>query len=138
MFDVEIARVESMGIKLCCLPLSEKWTTIQGALMVTNEKMIKEHPDRVIGFGRAAAKSTLFTPTKVEAAVKIFYKMCPQTMPKRVMAEEAKKDTVFVLNARLPKLTIENRRMKKWGYLNPRVLESDHGVHDGGLEGQNP
>ena len=81
--------------------------------------MIKEHPDRIIGFGRGVAKSTLFTLTNPEAAVKIFFKMYPEALPKGQTREEAIKDTLFILNARLPRLAIENRKVKKWGYIEP-------------------
>jgi len=119
LFDVDMARVESLGIKLRYLAMPEEWKKIQGPLVITSEKMIKEHPDRVIGFGRAVAKGTLFTITNPEAAVKIFYKMFPEALPKGQTREEAIKNTLFILNARLPRLKIDNRKVIKWGYIEP-------------------
>jgi len=119
LFDVDMARVESLGVKLQYIPLTDDWKTIQGPLLVTSEKLIKEHPDRIIGFGRAVAKATLFTLVNPEAAVKIFFKMYPEALPKGQTREEAIKDTLYILKARLPRLTIENRKVKKWGYIEP-------------------
>lgn len=119
LFDIDMARVESLGMKLRYLPLPEEWKKIQGPLVITSEKMIKEHPQRVIGFGRAVAKGTLFTLLNPEAGVKIFYKMFPEALPKGKTREESIKDTLFILNARLPKLGIQDRKVRKWGYVEP-------------------
>lgn len=119
LFDVDMARVESLGVKLRYLPPPEEWKKIQGPLVITSERLIREYPLRVVGFGRAVAKGTLFTLTNPEAGVKIFYKMFPEALPKGKTREESIKDTLFILNARLPKLRIENRKVKKWGYLEP-------------------
>lgn len=119
LFDVDMARVESLGVKLHYLPLPEDWHKIQGPLLITSDKMIQEHPDRVIGFARAVAKGTLFALTNPEAAVKIFYKMYPEALPKGRTREQSIKNTLFILKARLAKLTINNRKVKKWGYIDP-------------------
>lgn len=117
LFDIDMARVESLGVKLRVLPLPEEWKKIQGPLVITPERMIKEHPQRVIGFGRALAKGTLFALTNPEAGVRIFYKMFPEALPKGKTREESIRNTLFILNARLPKLRIDNREVKKWGYV---------------------
>jgi NitT/TauT family transport system substrate-binding protein len=74
----------------------------------------------MIGFGRAVAKGTLFSLSNPEAALKIWYKANPDLKPAGTEAEVAKKikDGLHILKTVNRSLGIDNRRVKKFGWVD--------------------
>ncbi len=125
LFDVDLRRVASLGADLRYLPVSHEWESLQGPIIVTTDKMIENDPQRIIGFGRALAKGTVFALTNPEATVRIFYKMYPQAVPKGRSLEAAVKNTTDIFKARLPRLTMKDRKTQKWGYMEEDAWRSE-------------
>jgi len=88
--------------------------------LVTNDDYIAANPDVPAKFAQGIAKAALFTLTNPEAAVRIHWEKYPQSKPAGVPEEQALKEAVHVLKARLEKYRIDNREIKRWGAFTPR------------------
>lgn len=121
LFDVNMKRVETLGANLRYLDLPAQWGKLQGPILYGRKEVFDKNPQMVIGFGRAVAKGTLFTITNPEAAVRIFYDMYPQAVPKGRSFAEAVKNTTEVLEARVPQLRLRHSQNGQWGYMDPEA-----------------
>jgi len=92
---------------------------LPGQVVVARDDLLAEHPDVAVGFARGLAKATLFGLTSPEAAIRIHWKLYPQTHPQGVDDTRALKDALHVFNARFETERVDNREDKRWGASSP-------------------
>jgi NitT/TauT family transport system substrate-binding protein len=90
-----------------------------GQVVVARDDFLAEHPDVAAGFARGLAKATLFGLSNPEAAVRIHWRVYPQTRPQGVDEARALKDALHVFNARFETQRVDNREDKRWGASSP-------------------
>ena len=92
--------------------------------LVANEDFVASNPDAVTAMARGIAKAALFTITNPEAAVKIHWQQYPASKPTGVPEDQALKEAVHVLKARLVKYRVEGRSPPTWGAFTKAEWES--------------
>ena len=88
--------------------------------IVAHEDFVAANPEATMKFAQAIAKATLFTITNPEAAVRIHWEKYPQSKPAGIPEDQALREAVHVLKARLEKYKIANRQIPKWGAFTPQ------------------
>jgi NitT/TauT family transport system substrate-binding protein len=88
-------------------------------MLIGNEDWVKANPEATVKMAQGIAKAALFTITNPEAAVRIHWQKYPASKPTNVPEEQALKDAVHVLQARLEKYKIANREVPRWGAFLP-------------------
>jgi NitT/TauT family transport system substrate-binding protein len=116
MWDALFAQIENLGFKLTHLPHPAGVEGVPGASGLTvRTDYLQQHRQHAVGLGRALAKATVFALENPEAAIRIHWKMYPETKPKGKSDEQAFKDELHVVRARYPKYALEKGQVKKWG-----------------------
>jgi len=90
-----------------------------GQVVVARDDFLAEHPDIAVAFARGLAKATLFGLTNPEAAIRIHWKLYPQTRPQSADEPRAIKEALHVFNARFDTQRVDNRDDKRWGFSSP-------------------
>ena len=118
LWDTLQASLENRGIQLRRLDLPMVQEMI-GQTVSSLDGFIAENPQVLVGFARGVAKATLFGLTNPEAAVRIHWKMYPQTRP--TTGDEAKllREAMHVFNARFELQRVDNRQDKRFGFATP-------------------
>lgn len=103
LFDGLYGQIEMAGVPLH--RLSSKATSTEdvgfSGVIITKTSFMKEHRDVLIRYGRAIAKATVFTKANPEAAVRIHWKLYPETRVRGMSEQDAMKTALASLNARL-------------------------------------
>jgi NitT/TauT family transport system substrate-binding protein len=86
-----------------------------GQTLAARDDTIAETPDVLVAFARGVAKATLFGLTNPEAAVRIHWKLYPQTKPQGVDEAKALKEAIHVFNSRFALQRVDNRDDKRFG-----------------------
>ncbi|HXJ84800.1 MAG TPA: ABC transporter substrate-binding protein [Candidatus Methylomirabilis sp.] len=86
-----------------------------GQIVIARDDYLAEHPDVAIAFARGLAKATLFGLTNPEAAVRMHWKMYPQTRPQGLDDARAMPEAIHVFNARFETQRVDNREDKRFG-----------------------
>lgn len=86
-----------------------------GQSIAASDTYLAEHPKAAIGFARAIAKATLFGVTNPEAAVRIHWKLYPETKPQGIDEAKALKEAIHVFNARFDLQRVDHREDKRYG-----------------------
>jgi NitT/TauT family transport system substrate-binding protein len=123
MSDVDLKRVELLGMKLRYLPIGEEFRKLQGPLLVATRQELTRDPKLLVGFARAVAKGTLFMLNNPEGAARIFYAMFPQAVPKGQNFEDVIAATTEMLKTRSPLLAIHGT--EKWGEIEPQAWSTE-------------
>lgn len=113
-WDWAYAMIENAGVEFRHFK-SEQTQKILSLMILANEDYIKANSGVAARFSRAIAKAALFTINNPEAAVKIHWQRYPASKPAGIADDEALKQAVSVLKARLPKYRIEGRNPPIWG-----------------------
>jgi NitT/TauT family transport system substrate-binding protein len=87
-----------------------------GQTIASSDAFLAEHPRAAVGFARAIAKATLFGLTNPEAAVRIHWKLYPETKPQGVDEAKALKDAIHVFNSRFALQRVDHREDKRYGF----------------------
>ena len=90
-----------------------------GQVVVARDDFLAEHPDVAVAFARGLAKATLFGLTNPEAAVRIHWKVYPQTRLQAADDAQALQASLHVFNQRFETQRIDNREDKRWGASSP-------------------
>lgn len=125
-WTMAFAAMENAGYKLRYLENPECFQKLWTQGHVITEKAYKERHKPMIGFSRAVARAGLFAITNPEATVKIWYKVNPELKPRGTEAEVMKKfkDELHVLEVNNMSTRIDNRRVKKWGWVDRADYEA--------------
>jgi NitT/TauT family transport system substrate-binding protein len=86
-----------------------------GQIVIARDEYLAEHPEVAIAFARGLAKATLFGLTNPEAAVRMHWKMYPQTRPQGMEEARAMQESIHVFNARFETQRVDNRDDKRFG-----------------------
>ena len=79
------------------------------------EDYMKNNPKVIAGVGRAVSKSVVFAKTNVEAAIKIHWKVYPQTKPTGIDEAVALKQHAEILRRRIETMDLDLGNMQAFG-----------------------
>lgn len=111
-----------------------------GQIVIARDDYLAEHPDVAVAFARGLAKATLFGLTNPEAAVRMHWKMYPQTRPQGMDEARALGESIHVFNARFETQRVDNREDKRWGassaaqWSRLKAIYKDQGLIQGTVE----
>jgi NitT/TauT family transport system substrate-binding protein len=84
-------------------------------MVIANGEFLKANPGAGTKFAQGIAKGTLFTLTNPEAAVRIHWQKYPASKPTNIPEDQALREAVHVLQARLSKYKLEGRADPRFG-----------------------
>jgi NitT/TauT family transport system substrate-binding protein len=91
---------------------------------VATEEFVKKNPEAVVGLGRGFAKGTVFALTNPEAAVKIHWKIYPESKPSGEREEIGIQKALHELRSATEFMRIDNTKLKKWGATTREEIET--------------
>jgi len=100
-FDTGFDQIEIAGIPFRILPRPKTVPLIGGFMIGARREYLKEHRDRLIGFGRCIAKSTVFTLANPAAAASVFLDMYPGMARRGVSRDESVHTIVHAMKRRI-------------------------------------
>jgi len=118
LWDTLQASIENSGMQLRRLDLPMVHEML-GQTLATRDDQVTENAAMLIGFARGIAKATVFGLANPEAAVRIHWKMYPQTKPQAGDEAKALKDALNVFNARFMLQRVDNRPDPRFGIGTP-------------------
>lgn len=112
-------------------PQTDKLLSI---MLIGNEDWVNANAAATVKMAQGIAKAALFTITNPEAAVHIHWQKYPASKPTNIPEEQALKEAVHVLQARLQKYKIAGREIARWGAFTPAEWETTQSFfHETGL-----
>ena len=114
LWDTLQASLENRGLALRRLDLPMVQDMI-GQTLATSDGYLAENPDVLVGFARGIAKAILFGLTNPEAAVRIHWKVYPQTKPQSGDEATLLKEALHVFRARFELQRVDHRPDKRYG-----------------------
>ena len=136
LWDWAYAILENLGYQFRHFgtPATSK---ILSLMLIGNEDFVKANPGPTVKMAQGIAKGALFTLTNPEAAVRIHWQKYPSSKPTNVREDQALKEAVHVLQARLEKYRIAQREIPKWGaFTKAEWEETQNFFHETGLIGR--
>jgi len=115
IWDVEFGRMENLGFKFRYLPIPPRIVNIFGATLAAQRDFARQDPQAVLGVGRGTAKGFLFAFNNPEAAIRLHWRLYPETKPKGKTEEEALREQLSLVNLRLPLYKFEDLADRRWG-----------------------
>jgi NitT/TauT family transport system substrate-binding protein len=114
LWDTLQASIENSGMQLRRLdsPLIQE---MLGQTLATRDDQVTENAAILVGFARGVAKATVFGLANPEAAIRIHWKMYPQTKPQTGDDAKALKDALNIFNARFSLQRVDNRTDPRFG-----------------------
>jgi NitT/TauT family transport system substrate-binding protein len=100
----ETNKFEANGFKIRYIDTGEGFASLPDVGIVTRPEILAANPKMLTGFARAVAKGYVFSVANPAAAVKISWKLFPESEPKNVSADEALAGGIMV----------NTRRMQIW------------------------
>ena len=117
--DFTFIAIESAGMPLRVLQPPPLLAKLFGQPLAVRRDSLRDDRRTVAGLARAVAKATVFTLANPEAAVRVHWKMFPESRPKNKAPAEALKDALKILASRAKVWSIDDAPIHKWGYLDP-------------------
>ena len=114
LWDTLQASIENSGMPLRRLDLPMVQEML-GQTLATRDDQVTENAAMLVGFARGVAKATVFGLANPEAAVRIHWKMYPETKPQTGDEAKALKDALNVFNARFMLQRVDNRPDPRFG-----------------------
>ena len=114
LWDTLQASIENSGMQLRRLDLPMVHEML-GQTLATRDDQVTENTAMLVGFARGVAKATVFALANPEAAVRIHWKMYPETKPQTGDEAKALKDALNVFNARFMLQRVDNRPDPRFG-----------------------
>jgi len=122
LWDTLQASIENSGMPLRRLDLPMVHEML-GQTLATRDDQVTENAAMLIGFARGIAKATVFGLANPEAAVRIHWKMYPQTKPQTGDEAQALKDALNIFNSRFMLQRVDNRPDPRFGIGTPAQWE---------------
>jgi NitT/TauT family transport system substrate-binding protein len=133
LWDWGYAILENLGYQFRHFTTPET-SKILSLMLIGNEDFVKANPGPTARMAQGIAKGALFTLTNPEAAVRIHWQKYPSSKPTNIPEDQALKEAVHVLQARLEKYRIQGREIPKWGAFTKGEWEATQNFfHDTGL-----
>ncbi len=114
LWDTLQASLENSGMQVRRLDLPMVHEML-GQTLATRDDSVTENAAMLIGFARGVAKATVFGLANPEAAVRIHWKLYPETRPQTGDEAKALKDALNVFNARFMLQRVDNRPDPRFG-----------------------
>jgi NitT/TauT family transport system substrate-binding protein len=114
LWDWGYAILENLGYQFRHFQTGET-SKILSLMLIGNEDFVTANAAATAKMAQGIAKGALFTITNPEAAVRIHWQKYPSSKPTNIPEEQALKEAVHVLQARLEKYRIAKREIPKWG-----------------------
>src|SRR5262245_35938122 len=107
-WDEETATLENFGLKFRRFysPIQDQ---LFGTSLMARDEWLTKNQKIAAGIGRAIAKGTVFTMANPEAAIRIHWKLFPDSAPKGISQDEGLKQQLHVLQARIATLDINRK-----------------------------
>ncbi len=118
IWDVEFGRMENLGFNFRYLPLPPQIVNIFGATAAATREFAAREPQALLALGRGTAKGFLLTFHSPEAAIRLHWRLHPESKPKGKSEEEALKDQLYLVNMRLPLYKFDDLADRRWGAYN--------------------
>ena len=99
-FDTQAARIEAVGMPLRYLPLTPNYSRLSSGWWGFKKDVVERERKAVIGFCRAAAKSTLFAHTNLDQAINIHWQLYPESKSRSKSDDEARAEIAMILKDR--------------------------------------
>jgi NitT/TauT family transport system substrate-binding protein len=97
----ETDKFEANGFKIRYVDTGEGFASLPDVGLVTRREVLADNPKMLTGFARAVAKGYVFSVANPAAAVKISWKLFPESEPKNVSPEQALKSGIMVNTKRM-------------------------------------
>lgn len=97
----ETTKFEANGFKIRYLDTGEGFSSLPDVGLISRRENFESNPKMLIGFARAVAKGYVFSVANPAAAVKISWKLFPESEPKNQSPEEALKGGIAVNTERM-------------------------------------
>jgi NitT/TauT family transport system substrate-binding protein len=92
----ETNKFEANGFQIRYVDTGEGFASLPDVGILTRRETLADNPKMLAGFARAVAKGYVFSVANPAAAVKISWKLFPESEPKNVSPEEALKGGIMV------------------------------------------
>lgn len=121
----QYALMENEGFKFRKFDQVSPLNTLTYCLpFAATEDFIKRNPEAIVALGRGFAKGTLFALTNLEAAVKIHWKIYPESKPVGEREEINLQKAIHELRSATEFMRIDNTKVKKWGAATREEIET--------------
>lgn len=114
LWDTLQASIENSGMQVRRLDLPMVHEML-GQTLATRDDQVAENAAMLVGFARGVAKATVFGLANPEAAVRIHWKMYPETKPQSGDEVKALKDALNVFSSRFTLQRVDNRPDPRFG-----------------------
>ena len=133
LFDTFHVQMENGGVDMRRLPIADKYKNLFSNGLITHEDTLSERPELAVRFGRAAAKGVIACNANIEACVRNFWELYPDTIPSQGTDEQKMADAVEIVKVRLATM-IPEAGPERMGYYTEESLKDYVSVlHAGGL-----
>jgi len=122
-FDNNVGGLEALGVRIRLLSTEFDKRLGCGLVIATKRSTLANQRRVAVGVARGIAKGTLFALTNPEAAVRIHWRVYPETKPVVAAESEALRRGVMELKARLETMRIDNTPKKLWGYVSEDTFQ---------------
>jgi NitT/TauT family transport system substrate-binding protein len=138
MWDWAYALLENSGFRFHQFETPQT-TSLLSLMLITNDNFLKAHRAETAKFAQGIAKGALFALTNPEAAVRIHWEKYPASKPTNISEEQALKEAVHVLQARLAKYKVDGRADPRFGAFTRQEWEATQGFfYDVGMINKKP
>ena len=100
-WDAMLAKLEVAGLKLRQLPVDPVVASLPDVTLTSTTDTVAKKPKELAAFGRALAKGFVFNQANREAAVRITWKLYPESKPRNMSEQDALKNALYVNEARM-------------------------------------
>jgi NitT/TauT family transport system substrate-binding protein len=126
MWDWAYATLENLGFQFRQFETPQT-TSLLSLMLITNDDFLKANRQATVNFAQGIAKGALFALTNPEAAVRIHWAKYPASKPTNIPEDQALREAVHVLQARLDKYRVEKRKDPRYGAFRPEEWAATQG-----------
>ena len=132
LFDTFHAQMEAIGADFRRLPMEQRYRELFSSGWIAHQDTLRDRPDLVVAFARAATKGVVACNANPEACVKNLWEMYPATKPAQGTEEEKLTDAVNILKVRLATMLPESGPAKMGYYTEQSWKNYVDVLHAGG------
>lgn len=133
LFDTFHGQLENSGTKLRRLPVDDKYRKLFSNGWLAHEDTLRDNPELAVKFARAAAKGVVACQANVEACVKNFWEMYPNTKPSQGTEAQKLADAVRIVEMRLATMIPPEGVAQMGRYTRESLEDYAQVLHQGGL-----
>jgi NitT/TauT family transport system substrate-binding protein len=126
MWDWAYASLENLGFQFRHFETPQT-SRLLSLMLITNDAFLSANRKATVAFAQGIAKGALFALTNPEAAVRIHWAQYPSSKPTNIPEDQALREAVHVLQARLAKYRVEHRKDPRFGAFLPEEWKATQG-----------